>query len=216
MDWTTFKENTLEFVWRTGDTVLDAQLSDLVRTAENRLRVDLDWHETETSATFTVDAYPAVDLPVNCDKVLALVWNDKGPGTYVTNREYYSVQPDQEWLAGSVPRAYSYSELEFTVIGKKVFHHFLNAGTESVDATLVYEPLFSSLEADDDALYNAYEALYKAAVYYEVYKFLMNYDQAAFFDAEYRSRIDAGQIEQNRRKYAGAPLKMQMPRTDVS
>lgn len=216
MDWTTFKANTLEFVWRTGDDVLDAQLSDLVRTAENRLRVDLDWHETETSSAFTVGAYPAVDLPSDCDKVLALIWNTRGPGTYVTNREYYAAQPEQQWPAGSNPRPVSYSELEFTVIGKKVFHHFLNADTENVDATLIYEPLFSSLESGDDALYNAYEALYKAAVYYEVYKFLMNYDQAAFFDQEYRSRIDAGQIEQNRRKYAGAPLKMQMPRTDVS
>lgn len=216
MDWTTFKANTLEHVWRTGDTVLDAALSDLVSTAENRLRIDLSWHETETTVDLSVNTYPAFALPTDVDKILAVVWDTKGVGTYITNREYFDMQPEENWPAGTQPRNYVYNELNFTKVGNNLYHYFLNADTAAVDMTLVYEPKFSSLESGDDSLYTSYEALYKAAVYHEVHKFLLNDERAAYYDKEYAARLGGAQTEQNYRKYAGAPLKMQMPRTDVS
>lgn len=218
MDWTTFKSETEQYLWRVGDTHLAANMSKIVRTAENRLRTDIDWTDTDITLSTQITTYPAWSLPDDYDEMTSLIWVGQGPGQYTTPHDFARANGRTPLVPGAIRANYTkVNKFEYTIEGMTLLHRWEMASVDNpIDVKLVYTPNISSLEAGSDDLFNAYTALYESAVYHEACKFLLEEERAAYFDSEYAKYLDSAQTEQRRRQFAGSPLKMQMPRRDVS
>lgn len=215
MDWTTFKTETLEYLWRVGDTALDARMPKIVRTAEARLRTDLKLTDEDVTVLVEVTANPFT-LPSAADRVTTLAWEDVGIGYYTTPRDFQRATESAPLYPGAISATGAVNPLEYTVEGNRVYHRRNASVSAPIEARIVYTPTPASLTDDDDTVFNAYTDLYEFAVYAEACRSLLDDEGEAKFEGLYKERLDAAQTDQNYRKFAGSPLKMQMPRRDVS
>lgn len=214
MDFATFTTETLNYLWRAGDTDLQASLPKIVRTAEARLRTDLKLRDADVSETVMVSDNPFTK-PTAADVIHSIGWPDKGPGVFVPRTEFDRAHDTVPLVPGSIrQKGRLVNMLEFTVDGDRIYHRRdINTPAECI---VTYTPLPASLVNDDDTLFNAYTDVYELAVYTEALMYLLEEQRAAMMEARYQSRLTAARFDQSERKYAGSPLKMSMPRRDVS
>ena len=219
MDLAQFTTETLDFLWRPNDTDLAANMSKIVRTAENRLFIDLDITDEDILLNFSVDTFPSFPLPADCTQLQNLTWTDYGPGSYLSQRNFDAENPLPEWLTLSAVNRQQRQVInrQYTIRGRDVWHRWQNASPATPYAVeLLYTPFPASLITDDDTVFNQYTAVYEAGVYHEASKFLKNLEDAAMYDTIYKERVEEADMDQINRKYSGSPLKMSMPRRDVS
>lgn len=215
MDFATFTQQAMAYLWRTGDTDLEAAMPQIVRTAENRMRVDLKLHDDDLTFTDALSSNP-YELPTDVGVVRSVQWPGYGPGRYLTPRDFVRYQTPTPLWPGAIPNSSNAVLTDYTVEGNRLSHRFSVSPETPGAITLVYTPRPASLIDNDDRLYNEYTALYEAAVYYEALMWLVEEARAARFNTMYGAYLDGALTEQSRRMYAGSPLRMSMPRSDVS
>ena len=201
MDITQFTTETLSFLWREGDTHLSDNMPKIVRTAESRLRTDLKLAETNISLDIVMTA-TSVALPVDLDVLVSLSFEAYGAGVYVT--------PNQ--LANTTLNSKNY----YTVEGAAIVQLNGASVAEPLTVRIVYTPKPASLTTGNSDTYDLYPDLFEKAVYVEACQFLMDEERATIMDRRYTERLDATRYDQAAREFAGSPLKMSMPRADVS
>lgn len=215
MDWTTFKTETLEYLWRSDDSALEARLPKIVRTAESRIRTDLKLTDEDTTVLVEVTANP-FEKPTAADVITSLTWEDVGIGTYTSPRDFQRSTDYSPLVPGSISSDGAVNALEYTVEGTRIYHRRNASVAAPIEARLVYTPKPASLMDDDATVFNAYTDLYEFCVYAEACRSLLDIEGEAKFEALYKDRLEAARYDQSNRKFMGSPLKMQMPRRDVS
>ena len=218
MDFATFKSETIGFLWRVGDTELDAAMPKLVRTAENRMQVDLKYTDDDKTLVTQVTTHPEFPLPTDADSITSVMFEEEGPGVYITPHDFSRATRREPLVPGAIyVDRNAVNQFNYTVQGRVLLHRWDAASVEHpIGIILVYTPFPASLIDDDDTIYNAYTAMYEACVYNEVLEYLLEAERAAAYDAKYKTRLDEARFDQSNRKFVGGPLRMQMPRRDVS
>ncbi len=209
--------DTQAYLWRPNDADLAAALPKIIRQAESRIRTDLKLQESEKSLEqdITTNPWP---LPTDLEFLRTIRWDLRGPGNYTTPRDF-SRAVERPLFPGRIRESYRrVNDLDFTVVGRDLLHRQTVSATSPKKATLVYQPRAGSItdQTPYTTLYNAYEDLFDWAVYSYAAVYLHNEERAQAFDAKYLSRLSAALGEENMRRYGEGPLKMQMPRRDVS
>ncbi len=217
-DFEEFKKDTLRQLWREGDADLERELPRLTRRAERRLRVDLKYRDLDIKRTIQAKG-PVVDFPSGLDRLRNVNFVNFGPGVYVTQNDWDRKIPK---LPGTWPVTNSsYRQnadllLEYTTVARQLYHRIPASEKSPVDIEITYSIEPPSFVNDNTDLYNDYTSLFEQAVYSQCYYFLE--DDAGLARAEnfYAQFLEEARNDQNYRTFGDGPLKMRMPRRDVS
>ena len=215
-DLATYITETQDYLWKPNDAELAAALPKIIRQAEARIRTDLKIQSEEITLDVDITENP-YQLPADCDTLRSLSWDQYGPSTYTTPRDFARAT-NVPLMPGAIPSQRSANLLEHTVEGQRLRHRMNVSDTAPMTARLIYAPRAGSItDATPDAsLYNAYEDMFDFAVYNYALLWLDDEPRAGAFDQRYLSRLDAALAEEQYRRYGEGPLKKQMPRRDVS
>ena len=215
-DLATYIDETKEYLWKGNDTALEAALPKIIRQAEARIRTDLKIQAEEVTLYVDITENP-YQLPTDCATLRTLVWDQYGPSTYTTPRDFSRATSAPILPGGISDRQNSANLLEHTIEGQRLRHRMNVSPTAPMSARLIYAPRAGSITdtTPDLSLYNSYEDMFDFAVYAYALLWLNDEQRAGAFDQRYLERLDAALGEEQYRRYGEGPLKKQMPRKDI-
>ena len=204
LTYTEFKAYVTETLWRTGDSVFEADLTQIIRDAEARMSRDLRIEDTLTifSSTITENF---IALPADYAEIKSVDFPPKGAAAYITQQQYNGRLKFYESDSQSPPF--------YTIFSKKLFV-LGSIGTENpLDISLLYYTKIPPFEDNtvDNQFYSDYSDMYLAAVLRQSYIHLRDHVAGGIYEKQYADLATSVMTSEATRKRSGGPLHVQLP-----
>ena len=130
-DLATYISETQDYLWKPNDAALETALPKIIRQAEARIRTDLKIQAEEVTLYVDITENP-YQLPTDCATLRTLVWDQYGPSTYTTPRDF-SRATSAPLLPGGISQN-SANLLEHTIEGQRLRHRMNVSPTAPMSA----------------------------------------------------------------------------------
>lgn len=204
MNYTQFKAYLLRFLWREGDTVLDADLDNIILMGHSRLNSDLRVEEMSLTQSATLQA-ESIPVPSGYLETRSLYT----PNRQATPLEY--VSPHELFMQRVKTNSQRFLPIYSHTGGTLEF-----CGPMSVEnpetLTMTYYREVPDFATDDTSwLESKYLDLYTYACLMHTATYLRDDERLAVWQALYATTLESVLNSAVRRKYAGSPLKPSLP-----
>ena len=204
LTYTEFKAYVVETLWRTGDSVFEADLTQIIRDAEARMSRDLRIEDNLTIFSSTITENFVV-LPSDYAEIKSVDFPPKGASAYITQQQYNGRLKFYESDSQSPPF--------YTIFSKKLFV-LGSIGTENpLDISLLYYTKIPPFEDNpvDNQFYSDYSDMYLAAVLRQSYIHLRDHVAGGIYEKQYADLATSVMTSEATRKRSGGPLHVMLP-----
>ncbi len=204
LTYTEFKAYVTETLWRTGDSVFEADLTQIIRDAEARMSRDLRIEDNLSIISETITEN-SIALPADYAEVKSVEFPPRGAAAYITQQQFNGRVKFFE--SDSQPPPF------YTIFTKKIFV----LGSIGVDSPLDISVLFYTKippfqdNPTDNKFYEDYSDMYLAAVLRQAYIFLRDHQTAGIYEKQYADLATSVMNSEATRKRSGGPLHMALP-----
>jgi hypothetical protein len=195
MNFGQLKTQVLAYAFRTGDTVVTAQVASFVALAEGMLRRELmAMPLTVTLDDTDRDALGVYNLPAVATQVRAIYGTSSSGDTYTLKQ--VSLEEIKRLSASAMP-------LNYAVIGDTIEFRGVPSSTDEFTLHYLGHPVALSADADENDLLTNHEALYVYGALFHLYQFTQDPELAQGAMDTFRNALERLNA-QTTRKLAGA------------